>query len=166
MPNGPYRRRTARVFVLDSAGRVLLLKFAARRQPLGSAWFTPGGGVDGDEPLREAAARELFEEIGLAVCPDALGPLVAETSGYAELSWAKGLFRDDFFQYRVDGDFRVDLSGLEPRERSSLLDYRWWTVEELATTIETVYPLELAPLAAALNAGRIPVEPVKLPWHH
>jgi hypothetical protein len=58
------------------------------------------------------------------------------------------------------------MSGQEPFERAQLVDYRWWTVEELTTTGETVYPYGLAPLLAVLIAGRIPPEPVLLPWHH
>jgi 8-oxo-dGTP pyrophosphatase MutT (NUDIX family) len=160
----PYRRRTARVLLLDRSGRVLLLKFRAR-PPLDSAWFTPGGGVDGREPLRTAAARELREEIGLAVAPEQLGTVVAISSGHADLGWAKGLFRDDYFCHRVE-EHQVDLTGMNPGERDQLVDHRWWTVADLTTTAETVYPYDLAPLLVKLAAGRIPAEPVQLPWHN
>jgi hypothetical protein len=35
--------------------------------------------------LRAATAREIHEEIGLVVGPDALGDPVADTGGYADL---------------------------------------------------------------------------------
>jgi 8-oxo-dGTP pyrophosphatase MutT (NUDIX family) len=99
-----YQRRSARVILLDSSHRVLLLKFffdsADLRQ--GHGWVTPGGGVDDGEQLQETASRELREEIGLLVSPDALGQPVAYSSGYADLGWARGLFGDDFFLYRLD----------------------------------------------------------------
>jgi 8-oxo-dGTP pyrophosphatase MutT (NUDIX family) len=162
VPEERYARRSARVLLLDRSDRVLLLKFADRRGPI---WITPGGGVDDGEPLRAAAVRELREEIGLDADQALLGQVVAYTSGYADLGWKRGVFRDDFFYCRVDGH-RVDTTGQEPFERDQLVDHRWWTVDELAATTETVYPLGLVPLLAQLLAGDVPPEPVALPWHH
>lgn len=163
---GPtYARRSGRVLLLDGAGRVLLLRCYLNEGRGATGWFTPGGGVgEGEEP-RMAAVRELREEVGLALAPGDLGPQVAQTSGYAELGWANGWFRDDYFLHRV-GTHRVDLSGLEPHERAVVVEARWWSAAELADTTEVVFPLELAPLVADLAAGRIPPEPVHLPWHH
>ncbi len=127
---GPtYARRSARVLLLERRGRVLLLRYE------NGEWFTPGGGVDEGEDPRQAAVRELREEIGLKVDPADLGPLVAVTSGYAALGWVEGVLRDDYFLHRVDAH-TVDTSGLAPHERYTA--HRWWTADELATTTETV----------------------------
>ncbi|MGH3342715.1 MAG: hypothetical protein ACRDPK_07510 [Carbonactinosporaceae bacterium] len=75
------------------------------------------------------------------------------------------MFRDDFFLYRT-GTHDVDTSGLETIERQQLDGHRWWTLDELAATTETVYPLGLVALLCDLLADRIPAEPVQLPWHH
>lgn len=158
-----YRRRSARVLLLDRAGHILL--FRLRDPAHGHCWITPGGGVEDGESLREAAARELHEETGLRLAPEQLGPRIAETSGYADFGWATGVFRDDFFCYRVD-HHDVDTRGFEDLERSHITGHRWWPPEELETTAETVYPFALAPLVRELSAGRGPVEPVRLPWHH
>lgn len=75
-----------------------------------------------------------------------------------------GWLRDDFFLCRVDGH-EVDTSGLGPNERAHVIEHHWWTAGELATTDEIVYPIGLGPLAAELAAGRVPAEPVQLPWY-
>jgi 8-oxo-dGTP pyrophosphatase MutT (NUDIX family) len=162
-----YRRRTARVLLLDNADRLLLFRgYLNSKEPArGHCWWTPGGGVDKGESLLQAAVRELREETGLVVEPEKLGQVIAETSGYAEFSWAKGVFRDDFFFLRVD-EHDVDTSGFEELERAQITAHRWWTFDELAAPSDPVYPLELLPLLKALAAGRIPDEPVRLPWHH
>ncbi|MFJ4918562.1 hypothetical protein [Streptomyces sp. NPDC088725] len=105
------------------------------------------------------------EEIGLAVPPGALGPLVARTSGYADLGWAEGVFEDNFFHYRVTS-LEVDISGQEAHESAHHGGHRWWSPAALAARTDTVYPLGLASLVEELTAGRVPLRPVSLPWQH
>ena len=150
-------RRSARVLLLDASDRLLLVQS-------GHAWFAPGGGVEEGEKLADAAARELREEIGLTAAPADLYP-VACTTGRADLGWASGLFRDDFFLHRVTSH-QVDPAGLTEFERQHYRGYHWWTHAELAATRETIYPAGLAALVADLIAGRLPASPIALPWHH
>ncbi|MEU7178663.1 MULTISPECIES: NUDIX hydrolase [Streptomyces] len=164
---GSYRRESARVLLIDELDRLLLLKFHVDPDApeSGHGWCTPGGGVEDGETLAQAAARELREETGLSVEPEALGPAVAKTSGYADVGWAEGLFRDVFFHLRVT-THQVDVTGLEADERKYHAGYRWWPLADLAATDETVHPLGLATLAADLVAGHTPADPIQLPWHH
>jgi 8-oxo-dGTP pyrophosphatase MutT (NUDIX family) len=152
-----FARRSARVLVLDASDRLLLVQS-------GDVWLAPGGGVEEGEGLAEAAARELREETGLTVAPADLYP-VAYTTGRADLGWASGLFRDDFFLHRVISH-RVDPAGLNEFERQHYRGHRWWAEAELAATRETIYPLDLAALVTDLIAGRLPATPIALPWHH
>ncbi|WP_369234362.1 NUDIX hydrolase [Streptomyces sp. R21] len=162
-----YSRRSARVVLIDAADRVLLLKIHVDPDTpgLGHSWWTPGGGVEDGEELAEAAARELWEEVGLSVAPGALMPQVAETSGYADLGWAEGLFQDTFFHYRV-ATHQVDIGGQNAHELRYHAGHHWWTLDELAATDDTIRPRGLHGLAADLIAGRTPAEPIRLPWHH
>jgi 8-oxo-dGTP pyrophosphatase MutT (NUDIX family) len=162
MPEEQYRRRSARVLLVNGAGQLLLFRFEGRDGP---CWLAPGGGVEDGESLGETAARELREETGLVVTPPELGEPVALTSGYVEFDWATGVFRDDFFFLRT-GEHEVDTSALTEFERGSISGHRWWTIEELSSTGEVVYPFGLVPLLSDLLAGRRPPEPVRLPWHH
>lgn len=161
-----FTRRTGRVLVLDATDRLLLIRLArVPGQPEhGYEWFTPGGGVEAGEDVAVTAARELQEETGIRASPDELVP-VAYTTGQAELGWASGLFRDDFFLHRVVAH-QVNSAGLNDFERTYCVGHRWWTQAELAGSSETIYPANLAALVADLIAGRVPASPVALPWHH
>jgi 8-oxo-dGTP diphosphatase len=55
---------TAGGIVVDSRGRVLLLKHRFRG---GSGWGIPGGFIEANEQAHEAIKRELLEEVGLEV---------------------------------------------------------------------------------------------------
>lgn len=53
---------SAVVACVDDAGRVLIVKQTAG--PFAGAWLLPGGSVERNERLQDAARRELFEETG------------------------------------------------------------------------------------------------------
>jgi len=54
--------------IRDEDGRILLLQ----RSDGGDLWGFPGGGIEPGERADEAAAREVYEEIGLKIKPVAL----------------------------------------------------------------------------------------------
>ena len=127
-------RRAARLIIVDGAGAVLLVRygeFRKNRPPW--YWATPGGGIDAGETPQQAAARELAEETGLAAT---IGPLLWE--GTVEFETEKASFRqhESFFLVRV--------AAVAPAVKNStpepIQELRWWTLPELRSTSETLYP--------------------------
>ncbi|GAA5011658.1 NUDIX hydrolase [Kitasatospora paranensis] len=154
------RRRAVRVLLLDRDDRLLLLHGLDPAAPGVSWWITPGGGLEPGESEREAALRELAEEVGLVGVD--LGPLVAYDT--VSFSFQGQLYQQEqhFLLARTD---RVE-AGLETRaaaeEHASLIEARWWTAAELRETGETVYPARLPELLDRLVMDGPPVVPVGL----
>lgn len=146
-------RSAARVLLIDGAGRALLLRGGDPARPGLRWWFTPGGGMQAGETRAQAAARELFEETGLRVHPEALG--VPIWHQLAEFSFDQVAYRQDqeFFLHRVS-QWQVDTAGFETMERLTIDEHRWWSVEELEATDETVYPVELPSLLRRYHVER------------
>ena len=135
-------RRSARVFLFDSSGDVLLIRFVAQLEgrPF-VCWVTPGGEVEPGEADRAAAERELAEELGLRV--PLLGPVHEESGGeYVHLGERVRNF-DVFFAAQC-GREEPRLAGVTKDEIALMQEARWWTVEELERTEERVFPAALA----------------------
>lgn len=145
-------RRAGRVLLVDAAGRLLLFRGSDPRHPDVQYWFTPGGGLDDGETTAQAAARELFEETGLAVPPAELGPVVhAEV---AEFSFDGVAYRQeqDFYLVRVP-EWRVDTSGFDEVEQRWVHGHHWWSVPELRETAEVLYPADLVAVLDGAGVG-------------
>lgn len=153
-------RETARILLHDRGTDVfLLLTHFDPEVGLPPRWITPGGGIDAGETVLEAAVRELREETGLDVRPEALGELVWQTSG--RWNWGDGLnhhtYTDYFYQLDITS---IDASGAYPKglskqtfaldnsswtddERRDVLEHRWWKIDDLFKTEQMVGPPEL-----------------------
>lgn len=138
-------RRTARVFVFDEAGRVLLIRCAMvlKNGEDFVFWVTPGGEIEPGEEPRDAAARELREELGLEL--EAQGPLYTETNQF-ELAGEMRDNLDHWFVARCAAD-APKMKGVTEEELAMMQEMRWWTAAEVEAALAAgvrVFPVDLA----------------------
>ncbi len=146
-------RRAARVLLFSADGRLLLATSHDLHDPSRSWWFTLGGGIEAGEDARTAAVREVEEETGIELDPDALlGPVATRS---ALLDFASGTVRqeEEYYLARLDGDVHLDRSRWTELERASMDDLRWMGLDELSAVDVEVFPPELPELAARLLRG-------------
>jgi 8-oxo-dGTP pyrophosphatase MutT (NUDIX family) len=159
-----YERRAVRVLVLDEADRMLLFQDSdLGLDPVTHWWMTPGGGVDPGESDLDAGVRELWEETGLVVSgADLVGPLLTRTvvHGYSDKVVDQV---EVFYVVRVPA-FEVDTAAHTEEEQLTVADIRWWTLADLSTTTDDVWPRDvLAVLDLASHPERWRDGPVQAP---
>ncbi|MFD6422646.1 NUDIX hydrolase [Streptomyces sp. NPDC060198] len=140
-------RTVARVVLLDPQDRILLLHGFEPEDPAKTWWFTPGGGLEGDESHEQAARRELAEETGIRDIE--LGPVLWKRRCSFPFDGRRWEQDEWYFLARTE-QTATDLGGLTELERRSVAGLRWWTSAELRATRETVYPTKLAELLRTL----------------
>lgn len=146
-------RETARILLQADSGRFLLLySLWSPESALEPRWMSPGGGIEPSEDLQAAASRELLEETGLIVQPEALGPKVSEIE--FNQPWKSGDYETGiahFFKLRISEEFVVNSSMWTAEEHRDILDVRWWLPEDLKASGETVGPPGLIDLLVELG---------------
>lgn len=131
----PLERAAARVLLLDSDDRALLVAHAPDRDR--TVWTAPGGGLEPDEEHLAAARRELAEELGVETD---VGPLIWRRR--VTFSF-RTVWIDQDERWFVARTHHLDVGSM-PLTDPGALRARWWSVEELHTTTD-----ELAPAAIA-----------------
>jgi ADP-ribose pyrophosphatase YjhB (NUDIX family) len=134
-------RHAGRVIVLDPGDRVLLMRYDDEL-PNGRHWTTPGGGLNPGEDYAAAAVRELAEETG----------------------WTDVTLRHEVLQRSLTMEYggrqvhqyeRHYLARTQQRDRplgdvaqmhaaDGIAAWRWWSLAELDSTTEVIWPAELA----------------------
>ena len=143
------RRLSARLLILNEAGRLLLFRFVHKSGPLAGQdfWATPGGGVEDGESVDQAAVRELEEETGLQ--RGDVGPEIARREVALQLPDGEHVVSDErYFLVRVTGD-TLSRDKWTAFEREVMVDHRWWSRDELAHTAATVWPEKLLEMLGA-----------------
>jgi ADP-ribose pyrophosphatase YjhB (NUDIX family) len=150
----------ARVLLLDSADRVLLIHALDPADPGHHWWELPGGGLDEGEALRDAARRELAEEAGIML-----------TTLGREL-WV----RESRFRYKGRDHHRIEhvflgrtpstalQVALKPteNEKAGLIERRWWSADDLRQCRDKLLPATLPDLLDDLLADRLSPIPLTL----
>ena len=138
MPCNAAERRAARVVLVDPSDAVLLL--SGRDPSLPDArpfWFTPGGGTEPGERVAEAGRREVEEETGHRMGD--LGPVVWRRRTSFVFDGIRFRQRESYFLVRLPR-FEVHPTAFTDMETRSVTGWRWWPLDELLATEETVYP--------------------------
>ncbi len=147
-------RDAARVIVLDEDDRVLLLRYDEGH----IFWAVPGGALEPGETHAAAAVREMHEELGLEQAP--IGPQLATRTSTHLVFGEQVKQVEKYFIVRVHSQH---VRPAEATQTDNIRAWRWWELDELIHTEQTVYPIGLAALIARYLTEGTPVDPVSLP---
>ena len=153
-------RKASRVVLLNERDEVLLIRAQDLLTPSHQWWMTCGGGSELGESAAQTAARELAEETGIECEPhELIGPLATrdEVFEFTEKSLRQV---ETYSAFRTAEDIELEDAVWTDIEKRSLLEFRWWTREELLATTETIYPKNLLGLIDLATAGSVPDVPL------
>ena len=164
-PGGLTPRPSARVLLLDPAGRLFLVCYKSPRTAR-LWWITVGGAVEPGETYEQAALRELREETGIDDVP--LGPWVwTYEHVILDLQGQDVLMQERFFVVHTP-TARIDISGWDEVERRVLVGHRWWSMMQMRAAMrsfgpdQTFAPSNLADLMQPILRKQPPTEPITL----
>jgi ADP-ribose pyrophosphatase YjhB (NUDIX family) len=141
-------RSTARLVLFDADRRVLLFRHADGHGR--EFWATPGGGLEPGETAEEAARREAAEELG--AWNVVLAPLWTGSSIFPFTDRAVSQ-SETFFLVTTESEvLGPEVEATHRLER--IREARWWSLAEIESCREPLFPTDLADRLKALAAPR------------
>ena len=111
------------IWVIDSGNRLLIQQRAAHKQPMPGEWAATGGSAIAGESSRQAACRELYEELSIAADPVELQ--------LAARRIRKNAVNDIWYLRR---DVALETLSLQKEEVSAV---RWVSMQQLQNMVQT-----------------------------
>jgi 8-oxo-dGTP diphosphatase len=140
-------KRSARLVILDREGRLLLFRYHDQRRP--PFWATAGGRLEPGETYLAAAARELHEETGFHASVGRLLKTRDEVFPVARSGTAR--YIEHYFLVETAAG-SPDRTNWTEQERETIRMHRWWSVNDMKSTTETILPKWLPGLVEATLA--------------
>ena len=136
-------RPSSRLLVVNREHRVLLFKFEFQHGLLAGQrfWATPGGGLEAGESYEDAACREMLEETGFNIS-DPGRPVAQRTATFQTPDGEMVSADERFFLIQVD-QLDVSRERWTDLERQVTADHRWWSLADLRSTSDRVWPEDL-----------------------
>lgn len=110
------------IWVIDSGNRLLIQQRAAHKQPMPGEWAATGGSAIAGESSKQAACRELYEELSIAANP-------------AELQLAAQRIRKNAVNdiWYLRRDIELETLSLQKEEVSAV---RWVSMRQLECMVQ------------------------------
>ena len=151
---------SARLLILDNSSRLLLAKYLHDHHEHDLPfWAAIGGNVEPGETLADAAIREAKEETGIDV---ALGPAVWYAEHEFKIAGTLYRFQETFFVAHLTDEGSFSCGGRPPLDQKTLMDMRWWTLDEIIHAEELVYPISLPEHLPQIIRGEYPEKPITI----
>jgi 8-oxo-dGTP pyrophosphatase MutT (NUDIX family) len=157
-------RTAARLVVIDAADRILLLHVQDLSNPqAGTAWELPGGGMEADETFVDAATRELREETGLEIRPECIeAPRWRRQIEYVYRGECRHQ-RELVALVRIGESSPSTYDSMRVgAEKEDVIEARWWSIEQIRSSSERLYPRSLPTLLPRFLAGESLEEPLEI----
>ncbi len=146
-------RPAVRALLIDPDFRILLLKghdiTLTDAEPW---WFTVGGGIRPHETPKQALRREVLEETGHVIAELLPTPFSRTFSFTFE---GRPHLQHETFYVAMSPRFNPDPKYLTAMEKRSIIGFKWWSLQELQQTKETIYPAQLASWLEYLVKSRL-----------
>ena len=127
----------------------------------GSFWNLVGGALEDGETPKEAALREIYEEIGIKPNKVKFGPEVWHREVVLQIAVNETLIDQRFFVASTTVE-NLDLTHLTEDEKGRVKIAKWFSLNSIKNTKEKIYPKKLAEYLEPILDGDIPKNSIKI----
>jgi 8-oxo-dGTP pyrophosphatase MutT (NUDIX family) len=166
MNNYPLRK-SIKVLLLNNKKELLLIHVDDPKTTSldgtyqGPFWCLIGGGIKPEESVQEAALREIYEETGMTKEDVTLGPVVWHAS-FDFIRTGTPTHMEEQFIVAKTMNHKIEPAQLSDIEKSVIKKFKWFSLDEIKSCKEPIYPTALAQYLPDILAENYPEKPIKI----